>query len=213
MSTKFFTLIHDAHVRRAPKSKVIPAESFSTLLEAKEVLDQIKKDAELYRLEVVKECEHLKEQALQEGYEEGFKKWSEHLVQLEEETQRVYKEIEKLIIPVALKAAKKIVERELELSDTVIVDIVAANLRAVSQHKRVTIYVNKKDLESLEKQRPRLREIFEALESLSIRDRDDITPGSCTIETEIGIINAQMEHRWHLLEKAFKSLIKQSPPG
>lgn len=211
MSTKFFNLISGDEIHRSPQSKIIPAEAFSTLLDGYEILERIKQDAEQYRSEVVSEAEKAKAHAEEEGYAEGYQKWSEHLVRLEEEIERVYQEMEKLIIPVALKAAKKIVEKELEVSNDAIVSIVAANLRAVSQHKKVTIYVNRKDLDILEKNKPQLKQIFESLESLSIRDRDDVTPGGCIIETEIGIVNAQIEHRWRILEKAFETLAKKTP--
>lgn len=210
MNKKFFTLIHGDQIHIAPKTKIVPAESFSKLVEASEVLDHIKKDAERYREEVVQECEKLKDEAERVGYEEGFKKWAEHVVRLEEEIERVHQEVQQLIIPVALKAAKKIVAKELEISETAIVDIVVANLKAVSQHKKITIYVNKDDLDILEKHRPRVKEIFENLESLSIRERADVLPGGCIIETEIGIINGQLEHRWKVLEKAFDALLKAS---
>lgn len=204
MSKKFFTLIHGDTVHVAPKTKVIPAEAFSVLMDASGVLEQIKKDAEQYRQEVVKECEQIKEHAFKEGYEAGYKEWAEHLARLEQEIEKVHAEVQKLVIPVALTAAKKIVARELESSDA-IVDIVASNLKAVSQHKKVTIYISKKDLDVVEKNRQRLRDMFEGLESLSIREKDDLEPGSCTIETEIGIINGRLEHRWKVLEKAFEA--------
>ena len=198
MSKKLFTLIHGDRVLIAPKEKIIPAEEISTLQHAVEVLTHIKEDAEKYRLEVAKESEQIKENAFKEGYESGFKQWAEHLAQFEKDLEKAHKETEQAIIPIALKAAKKIVGREIELSEETIVDIVASNLKAVSQHKKITIFVNKKELEVLEK-------------GFSIRPRDDIEPGGCVIETEIGIINAQMEHRWRVLEKAFEALIKTAP--
>ena len=208
LSKKLFTLIHGDRILIAPKEKIIPAEELSTLQNAREVLEHIKQDAEQYRLQVAKESELLKETAFKEGYEEGFKEWAEHLIQFEQKLKDLHKEMEQAIIPIALKAAKKIVGREIELSEETIVDIVASNLKAVAQHKKVTIYVNKKELEILEKNRPRLREIFENLEAFSIRARDDIASGGCIIETEIGIINAQIEHRWNILEKAFGALLQ-----
>lgn len=211
MGKKFFTLVYGDQVHAAPDKKIIPADVFSALLEASDVLEHIKQDAHKYRQQVATECEVIKEQAFREGYEDGFKEWTEHLVNFEKQVQSMQKEIEKLVIPIALKAAKKIVGREVELSEDVIVDIVAANLKAVAQHKRITIYVNKKELDVLEKNKPRLRELFEHLESLSIRPRDDVAAGGCVIETEIGIINAQMEHRWLALEKAFDALMQTSP--
>jgi len=195
----------------APNSKVVPATEFSTLVSAEDVLKAIKADAETYRLQVVKEAEEVKEVAFKEGYESGFKMWAEKLVELENEIDKVHAELQKLIIPVALKAAKKIVGKEIELNDEIIADIVIANLKAVSQHKKITIYVNKRELDALEKNKNRLKEVFENLESLSIRERGDVAAGGCIIETEVGIINAQMDHRWNILEKAFENLIKTNP--
>lgn len=208
MKKKLFSLIYGDKIQTAPKAKVIPADDFSTLLDSSQVLEKIKEDAEKYRNQIVKECEEIKENAFKEGYEEGFKQWAEHLVKLEESLEKTRLEMQKSVIPAALKAAKKIVARELELSEASIVDIVAATLKTVSQHKKINIYVNKNDFEKLEKSKSKLREIFESLESLSIRERDDITPGGCIVETEYGIINAQLEHRWSILERAFDSMAK-----
>lgn len=206
MSKKFFSLIHGDVIHPAPKKKIIPQAEFSILQEGMEILKRIKKEAELYRIEVAKECEQLKENAFRAGYEEGLQQWSTHLVDFEKQMEKFQKETLQLIIPVALKAAKKIVGREIELSKETIVDIVASNLKAAGQHKKITIYVNKKDLAVLEKNKPRLRDLFEHLESFSIHPREDIKPGGCVIETEVGIINAQMDHRWHVLERAFARL-------
>jgi len=207
-SKKFFTLIHGDQVHIAPKTKILPSEEFSTVLDAHEVLLEVQEDAEKYKKEVVSEIEVLKEQAQREGFEQGFKQWAEYVARLEIEIAKVRKDTEKLIMPVALKAAKKIVGREIELSETVIVDIVASNLKAVSQHKKITIYVNKKDLEVLEANKNRLKQLFETLEVLVVRERSDILPGGCVIETEGGIINAQLENQWSILENAFTSLLK-----
>lgn len=206
-SKKCFSLISGDEVVLGPKSKVVPAESFSLLLSAEEVLEKVKEDAENYRLQVVKDCEKLKEAAQLEGFNEGFREWQEHVAALEEEVIRVRTDLEKMLVPVALKAAKKIVGREIELSEETIVDIVSNALKQVAQHKRVTIFVNPKDLEKLEASRVRLRQIFESLEVLSLRSRGDISPGGCVIETEGGIINAQIENQWRALEQAFERVM------
>lgn len=208
MSKKFFSLIYGEKNKIAPNKKVIPADDIGMILDAQEVLEKVKQDAEKYKLEVAEECEKHKELARQEGFAEGFQKWAEHIAKIEEEIIKVRQDIEKMLIPVALKAAKKIVGREIELSENTIVDIVSNTLKAVSQHKKITIYVNKKDLDPLEISRPRLKEIFESLEVLSLRERADIARGGCVIETEGGIINAQLENQWNALERAFANLMK-----
>jgi type III secretion protein L len=213
VSKKFFTLIYGDQIRTAPETKIVPAGSLSTLMDSEEILEQVKKDADKYRDEVIKENETIKENAFKDGYEEGFKQWADHVVKLEQEIEKVHQELQELAVPVALKAAKKIVGREIELDPEVIVNIVLDNIKAVAQHKKITIYVNKKDLDILEKNKPEIKKHFESLESLSIRERNDVQPGGCIIETEVGIINGQMEHRWTVLEKAFANLMSSKSPA
>lgn len=207
-SKKFVSLIRGDALHVAPHTKIISSQEYTSLLDAENLLETIKKDAEEYRKKVVLECEGLKEQAEKAGYEQGFQKWAEQIAKLEAEIATVRKDMEKLIFPVALKAAKKIVGREMETSETAMVDIVANSLKAVSTHKKITIYVNKKDLEVLEKHKPTLKNLFENLESFVLRERTGIDPGGCVIETEAGIINARLENQWRTLEKAFENLAK-----
>lgn len=209
MSKKFFSLIHGKSVHVAPKQKVIAKEEIAEIVDAHQILDEVKKDAEEYRKDVVRECEKLKEQAQKEGFEEGYRAWIEHIANLEEEIVKVRKDLEKFLVPVTLKAAKKIVGREIELSEDTIVDIVSNSLKAVSQHKKITIFVNRKDLDPLEHHRPQLKQIFESLEVLSLRERADVAPGGCIIETEGGIINAQLENQWRVLENALEVILKK----
>ena len=208
MSKKFFSLIYGDKNKITANQRIIPAASISILLDAEEVLSKVKEDAERYKLEVAQECEKLKEKAQAAGFEEGYQTWTEYIAKLEAEINQVRQDMEKLLIPVALKAAKKIVGREIELSEDTIVDIVVNSLKAVSQHKKITIYVNKKDLDPLEKSRTRLKQIFESLEVLSLRERADIPQGGCVIETEGGIINARLENQWSALERAFASMMR-----
>lgn len=214
MSTiKLFSLIHGSTVHKSTKSKIIPSHDVGELLSAKEVLDAVVIDAEKYRESVISECESLKVEAQKEGFAEGYQEWAIHIAKLETEIEKVREEMQKLIIPISLKAAKKIVAAELALQPNAILDIVTNTLKSVSQHKKIVIYVNKADLELLESSKGKIKQIFEALESLSIRPRDDVETGGCIIETEGGIINAQLQDRWRNLESAFEALAETIRKG
>lgn len=205
---KFFTLLSGATLHVAPNTKIIPREEFSDAMQAADLLGRVQEEIERYKEKIALECEQLKQQALQEGFQEGFAKWTNHLAQLEEEIANAHKATEKMIIPVALKAARKIVDRELELSQTAIVDIVSSKLKAVKQSKQVVIHVSVEDLQNIEKHRADLFALFESLESLSIRSSEEVKRGGCIIETESGIINAQIQKQWEILEQAFHSMMK-----
>lgn len=205
-SKKYFTLISGATVHQAPKAKIVPAEDLSSMMTAEEVLKTIISEAEEYRKKVIAECEQIKEQAQKEGFAEGFNQWTGQLAKLEEEIGKVQGEMQKLVMPISLKAAKKIVSSELALQPAAILDIVSNALKSVAQHKRIVIYVNKSDLEILESNKSKIKQLFESLESLSIREREDVEQGGCIIETEGGIINARLKDRWRNLESAFEAL-------
>lgn len=76
------------------------------------------------------------------------------------------------------------------------------------QNHRITIWVNKADKEALEKEKPALKEKLEQVDSLLIKDRDDVACGGCIIETESGIINASVDNQWRALEAAFERFLK-----
>lgn len=201
-----FSLLHGGEVRLAPALKVLPADQFSTLQTAEQLLVAVQADSEKYRKEVVRQAEKIKEAAAQEGYEAGFLEWAEAVAALEEKVLQLEKKYQEIVLPVALAAAKKIVARELDRNDKAILDIIANSLKAVAQHKKITIWVNPDQLEVVEGHRPHLKTLFEALQQLSIRPREDVAPGGCIIETEGGIINAQLSNLWEALELAFDKM-------
>lgn len=209
MSKKFFSLISGAEARIAPGEKILPAKEFSSLKSANEILKTVKKEALEYKGQVAKESETIKELAFQEGFQLGLESLNKHLFALDEELKTLRENVQKKIFPLALTAARKIMGEELRLHPDRIVDIILSSLKPVTQHRKISIYVNKADLDKIEANKNKIRSIFEHLESLSIQERDDIEPGGCMIETEAGIINAQLENQWRALEAAFESFMKR----
>ncbi len=205
---KFFSLLHQDTVHLATDDKIISAEDFSTLMSSEEILRHAKLDAQHYRDEVVKECEELKKTAEKSGFEEGLAQFNEHILLFERNLRHLQIELQKQILPLALKAAKKIVGKELELHPETIVEIVLQTLTPVTQSRRIAIYVNKEEKEALEANRPRIKEILNQVQTLIIQDRADVSPGGCIIETESGIINASIENQWRSLEAAFEKYMK-----
>ena len=204
---KYFTFIKKDSVHIAEGQKIIPASEFSSLVEAHKIVEQAKDEAVQYREEVAKECDQLKEEAKKAGFEEGLQQWNKQLALLEKETASVRQEMEETIVPLALTAVKKIIGHELKQKPATIVDIVSTALKGLSQHHKISIYVNKGELEMVEASRDRLKDIFEHLERLTISFRNDVEPGGCIIETEVGIINAQIDSQLKALEAAFHSFI------
>ncbi len=205
---KFFSLIYQGEVHPATEEKIIASEDFSMLVTAEELIEKARQDAAEHHKNTLKQAEQLKEEAKQEGFDEGLRTFNEQLLIFERALRAVRLELQKEIIPIALKAAKKIVGAQLELKPDAIVDIVVQALSPVMQNHRFTIYVSRGDKEILEANRPKLKSILEHMQVLNIQERSDIAPGGCIIETEAGIINASLKNQWDALEAAFEKYMK-----
>jgi type III secretion protein L len=205
---KFFSLIYQGEVHPETEEKVIPAEDFSTLMEAGEILARAQEDVDHYKKKVEEECQQLREKAKEEGFAEGLQQFNEHLIHFDKQLRLIRMDLQKQILPLALKAAKKIVGEQLNLNPETIVEIVIQTLAPVTQNHRFNIYVNKADKEVLESQKPKIKSMLDQVQVLTIQERNDITPGGCIIETESGIINASIENQWRALESAFEKYMK-----
>ena len=205
---KFFSLISDEKVSIAPGTKIIPEKDFSTLKKASEILKKVKSEAKQYKKDVSIECELQKKNAYKDGFNEGLEKINDKILVLDKTINSIEEEMKAKILPIALKAAKKIIGDELKLHPDRIVDIVIQSLKPVTQHHKIKIYANKNDIGILDDHREHIKNILDQVKIFSIEERDDVQPGGCLIETEGGIINAQLENQFKALESAFEKFMK-----
>jgi type III secretion protein L len=206
---KFFSLISNGQVSIAPGQKIIPEKEFSSLKKSSEILKIVKEEATEFRKEVAIESEILKDKAYQDGFLEGLEKLNDKILFLDKSINNLEEELKSQILSVALTAAKKILGDELKLHPERIADIVMQALKPVTQHHKIKIYVNKEDLSLLDNRREHIKSILDQVKIFSIEERDDVKPGGCLIETETGIINAQLENQFRALESAFEKFKKK----
>ncbi len=125
--------------------------------------------------------------------------------------RRIREEIHKKILPLSLKGREKNHRRRTQAPSRPHRRYrLNGSSNPLTQHRKIAIYVNRADLRrSRKKTNRRSRKLFDHLESFSCRNARDIEPGGCMIETEAGIINAQLENQWRALEAAFESFMKK----
>lgn len=205
---KFFSLIFN-HDEVAPGSKVLSPEAFSSLLDAKEMLAQVQKDSQAFKEQANKESEELRIKAQQEGFQKGQEEWSQQLAWLEKERHDTQEQMKQAIIPLAIASVKKIIGKELELKPETVISIITKALKELTQQKQIVIYVNPKDLSIVEQARPELKKIVEYADSLIVASKSEVAPGGCIIESETGIVNAQLDVQLNALEKAFAAVLQK----
>lgn len=199
---KWFSLIYQGDIHPSTDEKVISHEDFGKLVTATEVMEKAKEDAELHLETTKKQCLELKKEAEERGFEEGLGRMAELLIFHDRELKELRLKMQQMVLPIALKAAKRIVGKELESFPETIVDIVMQAIAPITESHQVTLFVNKADRELLEKEKPRLKEALDQVDILRIEEKSDIERGGCIIKTEGGMINASLENQWRAIERA-----------
>lgn len=204
-----FSLIYKGDIKKTSKKKVLRAEEFSQLLEIQDLIKETQDDIQRLQEETTTQCATLKKEAEEEGLQLGLVKFNTQLIYLDQKVREMQHEMQKVVLPLALKAAKKIVGEQLDINPQSIIEIVMQALKPVRQNHEIKIYVSKEDKEALESAKEKLKALFDQLRILTIDEREDLTKGSCIIETEAGIINATLENQWRALEAAFENFLKR----
>lgn len=208
---KFFSLIHSQD-DVSPNTKILAPEAFSSLLDAEELLEHAKEDSETFLKNTEEECERLRQEAKAQGFKDGCNEWNALLAFLQQEIQNLRNRVRDSLVQLAVASVKKIIGKELEMHPETIVSIISQALKELTQNKQITIYLNPKDLQIVEQNRPELKKIVEYADTLILTTKPEVTPGGCIIETEAGIVNAQLDVQLLALEKAFSSILKQKDP-
>jgi type III secretion protein L len=202
-----FKLIKEGMIHTG-KEKIIRKEEFEELLSAKQILEKAKEESEKAISEAHAESIAIKEKAYDEGFQEGLNRFNDQMLLFEDKLKVLKHELQKAVLPLVLKATRKIIGAELKQNPDSILSIVMQSIKSVTQAKVIKLYVCKSDLEILESEKDELKKNFENLESFQIEERSDIEPGSCIIETERGILNATLENQYRALERALEAHMK-----
>jgi len=203
---KYFSLIYSGEVHEETENledRVISAQEFGALLDAHSVLELAKEDMRLYIEKNKEECAELAKKAEEAGFNRGLTEFNKQILLCSERLRQIEHDLQKACLPLVLKAAQKIVGRELKTHPTTIVDIVRQSLKSATNNYHIHIFVSKQDLEILSEEKNELRAMLEHAQIFKIEEREDVTPGGCIIVTEAGIINASLENQWRALASAF----------
>ena len=98
---KFFSLIFkDQEV--VPNKRVLSPDAYSAVLNAQELLEKTQEDCDAYTQNTREECAKLREEAKNQGFQEGSEAWSKQLAFLATETAAMREQIKSYLVPLAI---------------------------------------------------------------------------------------------------------------
>ncbi len=159
------------------------------------------------------EANTIRELASKEGFEHSaniYKEEVERLNQAINELLTAKETVMQQAIPdiavLAVKAAEKIIKKQVELDDKVILSLVSEVIKSISRDEtEITLKTNKKDVQIVKDNLP---EIYPGNEKtkITILPEEGIERGSCIVETKNGLVDATFSTQLQILEKALKSV-------
>lgn len=181
--------------------------------EVNAIINKAKTQAE----EIIKNSYH---EGLQQGFDEGFASGNAEgrakaeemymqalqvLADVEKYRKERLEELNSEIMNLAMTMTEKIISTQLTLDEQIFTSIASRALRELIEPKHVTLYVNSKDAEELNKQKEKLsKELIGDIDFRIIND-DNLPIGSCYIETDKGSVDASVNTQFNELKKALEN--------
>lgn len=190
-----------------------------------QILFDLKEKIEREKEAWQEEKERERELAHQQGYEEGFEKAKEEVFRqyetliaeanriVEKAKEDYYQTIEKhqhAIITLAIKAAEKILTREIERDESYVTSIIRKAMEDLKDHSNVAIHVSPKDYELVISQKDELEQSLNDGEILSIYVDHKLDQGDCILSHPFGQIDISIDLQLQQIKNALEEKITEN---
>jgi type III secretion protein L len=138
------------------------------------------------------EVERAIERAIAEGSEEGAGQAQHMRDEIAGLSARMFKEVEGEVVRTAVRVAAEMLATEMRLRDDVVVDVAATALLAARAAREINLRVHPRDAAVVRAAKPRLVANLTRAKDVEIREDRRVSPGGVLIETESGVVDAQL---------------------
>ena len=160
------------------------------------------------------EAVKIKEAAYQEGYNLGLEKAQSDLVAFKSNLgaffnaeKRVFEAIAPDIIELSLEVAKKIIKHEVQTDPQIVIDTVLDILKSIPKNEpRITIKVNPIQAAYVKDNLPSQLTLLGVESKLNILADENITEGSCIVQTNNGVVDASIEAQLDIIQNALRGI-------
>ena len=185
-----------------PAVSKITREAHEASLEAKDILAKAHEQAAQLIEDARQEKDALFEESSERGYAAGLNKWNEALAEAWSRRDDFLSRNEAELVKLAVAIAEKIVRRSVEAGSDVVLQTVKEALKSVRGERRITIKVNPSEEDELREQANSLKLLGSEVGDLVIVGNPSVSAGGCIVESELGVIDAQIDTQLASIEKA-----------
>ena len=183
----------DRATRPARPASVINADVYQAHQSARSIVEAARKEA----AEIIESAQREKERVISEAREaareHGLALASAHLVRAKVVHGEMIAGAEREIVGLALDVAEKILGRDLERDPSLLADICAAAIDSVRVSNQIVVRVHPEDAPLFRELRDRVMERAGRVTEIRFKEDSEVARSGCIIETEGGVIDAQLE--------------------
>ncbi|MDK2798585.1 MAG: flagellar assembly protein FliH [Clostridiales bacterium] len=192
--------------------------------EANKIIQHAKQMAQKILNDANQEAEQLRQLALHEGREQGYKDGLEEIRKKEETILKEAREIkmsaqgeymmllesaEKDIIGLVTDIVKKIIGDELNARPEAISSIVQQTLHKCRGIESIIIKVSPEDYDIVNENKNAILRQSEYSGQAEVKKDLSLKKGDCIVETPVGSINAKIDTQLKAIEEVFKDILRQ----
>lgn len=141
-------------------------------------------------------------QAAADGEREGGEQAAHMRDEIAGLEARMLKEVDGEVVKASLRVARDLVAAELHAREDAVVDIAATALAAAKTARDINLRTSPRDAPIMRQHKQRLVAVLTRAKDLEIREDKRVKPGGVLIETEAGVIDAQLDTQLDELESA-----------
>jgi flagellar assembly protein FliH len=132
-----------------------------------------------------------------------MRRYSETILEIGKLKPRLYSEVEREVVKLAVEVAKKIVHREIQVDQAIIQTLVKVALGHVAEKTAVTIHLHPSDYNYVLERKADLAQGDQAGREIVLLADKSIERGGCLVKTECGDIDARIEEKFREIEQGF----------
>jgi len=173
--------------------------------------------------ELVQIKEDVSKKAFQEAEAEGKKVYEQKTQELIDKSDELLNSINQigstkkenlfekrdLVIKLAVEMAEKIVKKQIDLDPSSFESLFAEAFEKITSKDHVCIEINPEDVTAVKAYQEKFESKFKDIEKFEIKETTEVARGGCTIETNLGYIDATLSSKLELLYLGFQAFHTQ----
>lgn len=205
------------------------AQASEMIAEAQQMVEQAQMQANQIVQEAMAQAqqaaEEARQQAGQQGYEEGreagliegrqagesqlhqmIEALKFQFVDLVRLRRKVMLDMESEIVKLSWEVARRVVGEELKSNREVIVGVVRSAVATLGERDEIVVRVNPSEFEAVKGHQKKLEAMVEGLKKFVVQADGAIEPGSCSLETNLGNVDARIETQFEAIRQGLDEL-------